>query len=124
MYSSHLLESDFALITGKHTQLTKENIKGMKDLSASNVTHVSRKPLKCIHIITPNAGHVVEVTLRNHYNAYMVCSLIEHGFLPVFSIEWKVMLYSNYFSRFNECRASFVSVALSWNAITCFLESS
>ena len=25
----------------------------------------------------------------------MICSLIEHGFLPVFSIERKVMLYSN-----------------------------
>ena len=27
----------------------------------------------------------------------MICSLIEHGFLPVFSIERKVMLYSNIF---------------------------
>ena len=25
----------------------------------------------------------------------MICSLIEHGFLPVFSIEGNVMLYSN-----------------------------
>ena len=25
----------------------------------------------------------------------MICSLIEHGFLPVFSIEGKGMLYSN-----------------------------
>ena len=65
MYSSHLLESDFALTTGKHTQMTKENSKGMKDLSASNVSHVSRKPLRCIHITTPYAGHVFEVTFRN-----------------------------------------------------------
>ena len=27
----------------------------------------------------------------------MICSPIEHGFLPVFSIERKVMLYSNQF---------------------------
>ena len=37
MYFSHLHESDFALTTGKHTQMTKESSKGMKDLSASNV---------------------------------------------------------------------------------------
>ena len=70
MYSSHLLESDFALTTGKHTQMMKENSKGMKGLCASKVSHVSRKPLQCIHITTPYAGDVVEVTFRNHYNAY------------------------------------------------------
>ena len=72
MYLCHLLESDFGLTTGKHTQMTKENSKGMKDLSASNVrikshfkealtmdTHYSsirrsrcrshvRKPLQCL----------------------------------------------------------------------------
>ena len=32
MYSSHLLESDSALTTSKHTQMTKKNSKGMKDL--------------------------------------------------------------------------------------------
>ena len=69
MYSSHLLESDFALTTGKHTQMTKENIKGMRDLSASNLSHVSRKPLQCIHITTPYAGDIVIVTFRNHDNA-------------------------------------------------------
>ena len=42
----------------------------MRDLSASNVSQVSRKPLQCIHITTPYTGHVVEVTFRNHYNAY------------------------------------------------------
>ena len=62
MYSSHLLESYFALTTGKHKQMTKENNKEMKDLSATNVSHVSKKPLQCIHITTPYAGHVVEVT--------------------------------------------------------------
>ena len=72
MYFSHLLESDIALTTGKHTQMTKENSKGMKDLSASNVRKVTFQggPLQCIHIIAPYAGHVVEVTFRNHYNAY------------------------------------------------------
>ena len=69
MYSSHLLESDFVLTPGKHIQMTKQNSKEMKDLSASNVSHVSRKPLRCIHITTPYAGHVVEVTFRNHYSA-------------------------------------------------------
>ena len=50
--------------------MTKENSKGMKDLSASNVSHVSRKPLQGIHITTPYAFHLVEVAFPNHYNAY------------------------------------------------------
>ena len=91
MYSSRLLESDFALTTGKHSQMTKESSKGMGDASASTVSHVSRKPLQYIHITTPYTGHVVEVTLRNHHIAYDVFS--KHGFLPVFSKEEKVMLY-------------------------------
>ena len=70
MSSSHLLESDFALTSGTHTQMTKENSKGMKDLIASNVSHVSRKLLQCIHITILYAGHVVEVTFRNHHHAY------------------------------------------------------
>ena len=41
MYFSHLLQSDFPLTTGKHTQMTKENTKGMKDFSASNVRKVT-----------------------------------------------------------------------------------
>ena len=41
MYFSHLLGSAFALTTGKHTQMTKENSKGMKDLSASNIRTVT-----------------------------------------------------------------------------------
>ena len=40
MYSSHLLESDLALTTGKHTRMTEENSTGMKNLSASNVSHL------------------------------------------------------------------------------------
>ena len=66
MYSSHLLESDFALTTGNRTLMTKGNSKGVRDLSASNV----RKHLLCIHITTLYAGHIVEVTFRNHYNDY------------------------------------------------------
>ena len=94
MYSSDLLEPDNALTTGKHTPMTKENSKGMKDFSALKVSHVSRKPLQCIHITTPYA-----VTLSKSRSETitmpMICSLIEHGFLPVFSVEGKVMLYSN-----------------------------
>ena len=41
MYFSHLLEPDFASTTGKHTQMTKENSKGMKDLSGLNVRKVT-----------------------------------------------------------------------------------
>ena len=94
MYSSHLFESDFALTTGKHIQMTKENSKKMKDLSASNVSHVSRKPLRCIHITTPYAGHVVEATFRNHYNAYDMFSNRTRLFSSLFS-GGKTMLYSN-----------------------------
>ena len=32
----------------------------------------------------------------------MICSLIEHGFLPVFLIERKVILYSNCFSNLTQ----------------------
>ena len=70
MYSSHLLESDFALTTGKHTQTTKENRKVKKSQCLKRISQVSRKPLQCIHITTPYAGHVVEVTFRNNYDAY------------------------------------------------------
>ena len=66
----------------------------MKDAGSLNVSHVSRKPLECIDVTTPVVGHVVEVTFSNHYNAYMFCSLIEHGFLSVFSVVGKMMLYS------------------------------
>ena len=50
--------------------MTTENSEGRKDASTSNVSHVSGKPLQCIHIITPYVGHVVRVTFRSHCNAY------------------------------------------------------
>ena len=56
--------------TGKHAQMVAENRKGMKGVGTSSVSHVSRKPLQCIGVTTPIAGHVVEVTFRNHCNAY------------------------------------------------------
>ena len=59
----------FALTTGKHTHITKENNKGMEDLSASNISHVSLKPSKCIHITTLFAS-----TFQNHDNAYGIFS--------------------------------------------------
>ena len=65
MYSSHLLKSDFALTIGKHTQMMKENSKGMKDLTVSKVRHISMKPSQCIHITTPYTN-----MFQNHYNAY------------------------------------------------------
>ena len=64
MYSSNLLKSDLALTTGKHTQTTKENSKGMEDLNASNVSHISIKPSQCIYITAKYTG-----TFRNNYNA-------------------------------------------------------
>ena len=94
MYFSHLLESDFALTTGNHTQMTKENSNGMKDLSASNVSQVSRKPLQCIHITTPYTGHVVEVTFRNHHNAYDMFSDRTRLSSSLFNRR-EVMLYPN-----------------------------
>ena len=53
-----------------HTQMTTDNSKIMKDVGASNVSHVSRNPLQCIQVTTQYAGHIVEVTFRSHYNAY------------------------------------------------------
>ena len=70
MFSFHLIKSDCALTAGKHTQMTKEDNRGMKDLSASNLSQVSRKPFHCIPIATQYAGRVVEVKFGNHYNAY------------------------------------------------------
>ena len=71
-----------------------EKSKGMNDLSASNVSHVSRKPLQCIHVTTPYAGHVVKVTFRSHYNAYdLLSDTIRLS--SSLSIVGKIMLYSN-----------------------------
>ena len=82
--------------TGKHTQMTKENSKGMKDLSALNASHVSRKPLKMytVHNKTPYAGHVVKVTLGNHYNAYDMFSNTTRLSSSLFN-SGEVKLYSN-----------------------------
>ena len=93
MYFSHLLESDFALTTGKHTQMTKENSKGMSASNAGKITFQG----------SPYNAYTFElhtqVTLSKSRSEIitmiMICSLIEHGFLPVFSTERKVMLYSN-----------------------------
>ena len=61
--------------------MTTENNKGMKDASASNVSHVSRKPLQCIHIklhmqVTLSKSRCEAITMP------MMCSLLQHGFLP------------------------------------------
>ena len=58
-----------ASTTGKHTHIIKENSKGMEDLSASNISHVSLKPSQCIHITTLCAG-----TFQNHDNTYGIFS--------------------------------------------------
>ena len=64
--------------------MTKENRKGMKDLNALNVYRLE------LHTkVTLSKSCSETITMP------MICSLIEHGFLPVFSIEGKVMLYSN-----------------------------
>ena len=98
MYFSHLLESDFALTIGKHTKMTKENSGGIKDLSASNVGKVTFQgsPYNGYTLLL----HTQFMLSKSRFETVtmpMICSLIEHGFLPVFSIERKVMLYSNVF---------------------------
>ena len=50
----------------KQTQVTTED----GGCCPSNVGHVSRMPLHFIYVITPGAGHVVEVTFQNHCRAY------------------------------------------------------
>ena len=87
MYFSHFLESDFALTAGKHTQMTKENSKGMKDLSASNVRKVTFQG-RPYNVLSKSRSETITMP--------MICSLIEHGFLPVVSIQRKVMLYSKF----------------------------
>ena len=96
MYFSHLLESDFSLTTGNHTQMTKENSKGMKNPSASNVRKVTFQGSP-YNVYTLNLHLQVTLSKSRFETITMptICSLIEHGFLPVFSIEKKVMLYSN-----------------------------
>ena len=71
--------------------MTGEYRKEMKDVSTSNV---SRKPLQCIDVTIPVASHVIEVMFET-IAMPMVCSLIEHGFLSVFSMVGKIMLHSD-----------------------------
>ena len=54
--------------------MTEEKRKEIKDVRTSKVSQVSRRPLQCIDVSTPVAGHVVEVMFRNHYNAYELLS--------------------------------------------------
>ena len=62
MYFSHLLESDFAVTTDKHT-------------------HPYNGYTLSLHTqVTLSKSRSETVTMP------MICSLIEHGFLPVFSI--------------------------------------
>ena len=78
MYPSPLFESDFALTTGKHTQMTKEHIKGTFQGSSYNACILQ------LHTqVTLSKSRFETVTIP------MICSLIEHGFLPVFSTEGK-----------------------------------
>ena len=80
--------------TDKHAQMTTENSKGMNDASASNVGYISRKPLQYIHITTPCAGHIVEVTFQNDCNAYDLFSNTTQLFSSPFNSR-KIMLYSS-----------------------------
>ena len=69
-----------------------ENNKGMKDVGTSNVSHVSRKPLQCIQVAAPYAGHAVEVTFRSHYNAYdLFSNTSRHSSSP--SVVGTIMLF-------------------------------
>ena len=65
----------------------------MKEVGTSNISHVSRKPLQCIAATTPVTGHVVEITFETTAMP-LIYSLIENGFLPVFSMVRKILLYS------------------------------
>ena len=84
MHSSHLLESDFALTTGKHTQMMKENRKRMKELIASNVSHVSRNPYNS-YALQLHTLVTLSKSLSETSTMPMICSLIEHGFLLYFN---------------------------------------
>ena len=80
--------------TDKHTKVVTEKSKRMRHASTSDVNHVSRKPLQCINITTPRASQVVESRSESIAIA-MFCSLIQHGFLPVFSTVGKIMAHFN-----------------------------
>ena len=65
----------------------------MKNVSASNVTRVSRKPLRWIHVTSSDAGHVVEVMFRNLCNAYGLFSNTTRRSSSLFYM-WEIMLLS------------------------------
>ena len=78
----------FPSFTGKHTQTTTENSKGMKNVGTSNVSHVSREPLQCIDATTQTQV-MLSKSLSETTAIPMVCTLMEHGFFPVLSIVGK-----------------------------------
>ena len=49
--------------------MATENSKRMEDVSLSNLKSRFTEVLTMLDIITSDAGHVVEVTFRNHCNA-------------------------------------------------------
>ena len=94
--------------------MTTENRKGIKDKSTSNVSHVSRKPLQCTDVTTPYAGHLFEVTFRNHCNDYDLFSIRTWLSFSLYSGE-KIMLYSKDFCP--HCVFCFFDL----NGVHCFV---
>ena len=81
------------MLYSKHTQMTKKNSKGMSTSNVGKITFQG-SPYNAytfyLHTqVTLSKSRSETITMP------MICSLIEHGFLPVFSTERKVMLYSN-----------------------------
>ena len=75
---------------------TEDNRKQHKNerLEIQTLSHVSRKPLQCIQVTAPYAGHIVEVTFRSHYNPYHLFSDTTRLSSSLFN-GGKIMLYSN-----------------------------
>ena len=68
--------------------MAAEDRKEMRDAGTSNVSHVSRKPLKCMILqlesyITLSKSRFETIAMP------MICFLIEHGILSVFSMVGK-----------------------------------
>ena len=79
--------------------MTKENSKGIRDLSASNVSHVSKNPYNA-YTLELHTQATLSKSRSETIAMPMICSLIAHGFLPVFSTEGKVILYSELILNF------------------------
>ena len=94
--------------------MTAENRKGMKNTGTSNVSHALRKPLQCIDVTTPVAGHVVEVTFQNHCDAYDLFSDTTRLYFSLFS-GGKIMLYSNLSCSRMVCEMSFSQKSVTIN---------